>query len=72
MTSNTRGKRAWLITEDDFERISRLSRHLSQERKQKLQEVKKQTGENKTFHWGYQRELEEQMAKKRFKSKSKN
>ena len=50
MTSNTRGKRAWLITEDDFERISRLSKHLSQERKQKLQEEKKQTGENKTFH----------------------
>ena len=34
--------------------------------RQKRQAYVKQT---KTFHWGYQRELEEQLARKRFKSK---
>ena len=37
--------------------------------RQKRQAYVKQ---NKTFHRGYQRELEEQLAKKRFKSKSKS
>ena len=44
MTSNTRGKRAWLITED--EQISQLSKHLLQKRKQKLEKAQKnQTGD---------------------------
>ena len=45
MMSKTRGKKAWLIMEDDFKRISRLSKHLRQERKQKLEEEKNQTGD---------------------------
>ena len=36
--------------------------------RQKRQAYLKQT---KTFHWGYQRKLEEQLARKRFKSKLK-
>ena len=42
-----------------------MRKEITEKKRQKRQAYVKQT---KTFHWGYQRQLEEQLTRKRFKS----